>query len=133
MSIKVNWKKDCQFNVVTEKGFELTVDADSEIAPCPTELLLSALGSCSATDVVMGLQQQGVEVQGLTNTVTYTLTEQEPRLYKSANLHFTVTAKNVSEEKIKTAADNAIQKYCHVCLMLQPAIALSYTVSMINP
>ncbi|WP_339671269.1 OsmC family protein [Dasania marina] len=130
MSIDVSWQKDCQFTVTTEKGFTLAVDADAETAPCPTELLLSALGSCSATDVVMGLQEQGVEVQALTNTVTYTLTEQEPCLYKTANLHFTVTANNVSEAQLKTAAENAITKYCHVCLMLKPAIDVSYSIEI---
>lgn len=43
---------------------------------------MSALGSCSATDVVLLLQDQGFEVKGLENTVTFALTESEPRLYK---------------------------------------------------
>lgn len=130
MTINVNWVKDCQFEITTEKGFKINADADSEIAPCPTEILLSALGSCSATDVVMGLQEQGVEVESLNNKITYTLTEQEPQLYKTANLHFTVKATLVSEKQVKTAAENAINKYCHVCLMLKPAIDISYSVEV---
>ncbi len=51
MSINIKWDGDCRFKVSTEGGFTFNVDATSETAPCPTEVLLSALGSCSATDV----------------------------------------------------------------------------------
>ncbi len=92
MSINVKWGGECQFSVTTEGGFNFNVDATSKTAPCPTEILLSALGSCSATDVVLILQEQGIEIQSLENSVTHTLTDDEPRLYKSANLHFVVQA-----------------------------------------
>ncbi|MQC33007.1 OsmC family peroxiredoxin, partial [Vibrio parahaemolyticus] len=48
MSINIKWDGDCRFKVSTEDGFTFNVDATSETAPCPTEVLLSALGSCSA-------------------------------------------------------------------------------------
>ena len=131
MSIQIHWQKACKFEVTTENGFKLAVDADSQSAPCPTEILLSALGSCSATDVVMGLQEQGIKIDSFSNTVTYTLTEQEPRLYKTANLHFAVKAQDVTEAQIKAAAEAAINHYCHVCLMSKPAIAISYTVEVL--
>jgi putative redox protein len=125
MSIDVTWLQDCQFEITTEKGFKFRADADNEHAPCPTEILLSALGSCSATDVVLELQKQGVEVIQLTNKLTYTLTQQSPRLYDTANLHFIAKAAAVTEQQVLAAAADAIEKYCHVCLMLQPKIAIS--------
>ncbi|TOA84018.1 osmotically inducible protein OsmC, partial [Vibrio parahaemolyticus] len=45
MSINIKWDGDCRFKVSTEGGFTFNVDATSEKAPCPTEVLLSALGS----------------------------------------------------------------------------------------
>ncbi|MGF1682169.1 OsmC family protein [Photobacterium minamisatsumaniensis] len=132
MAISVSWVEDCQFNVVTEDKFEFTVDADGKKAPCPTEILLSALGSCSATDVVMGLQEQGVVLKHLENKLTYTLTESSPRLYESVNLHFIVEAENVTEAQVSAAAKNALEKYCHVCLMLQPKITVTHTVAIVG-
>jgi putative redox protein len=131
MSINICWQHDCLFEITTEKGFVLTADAENEAAPCPTEILLSALGSCSATDVVMGLQEQGLEIESFSNQISYTLTDDEPKLYKSVNLHFVVKAEDVSEQQVKDAAENAINKYCHVCLMLKPAIDVSYSVEVI--
>ncbi|MGF1703615.1 OsmC family protein [Photobacterium makurazakiensis] len=132
MALSVSWVEDCQFNVVTEDKFEFTVDADGKQAPCPTEILLSALGSCSATDVVMGLQEQGGVLKHLENKLTYTLTASSPRLYKSVNLHFIVEADNVTEAQVSAAAKNALEKYCHVCLMLQPKITVTHTVEIIG-
>ncbi|PSW14498.1 osmotically inducible protein OsmC [Photobacterium rosenbergii] len=125
MSINVKWSGDCRFKVTTENGFGFDVDATSKQAPCPTEVLLSALGSCSATDVVLLLQEQGFEVVSLENKVTFTLTETEPRLYKTANLHFVVGGSGFSESNILLAAQEAVAKHCHVCLMLSPTIEIT--------
>lgn len=127
MSIIVSWQDNVTFSVVSENGHELTIDADSKKAPCPTEILLSALGSCSATDVVLFYQENQYRLDCLTNVVTYELTDDEPRLYKSVNLHFKIKGADVDSKLIDAAISAAISKYCHVCLMLQPAINISYT------
>lgn len=132
MSIRVKWDGDCRFKVATENGFEFNVDATSEKAPCPTEVLLSALGSCSATDVVILLQEQGFPVMSLENTVTFVLTESEPRLYKSANLHFAVNGANLQESDILRAAQEAVAKHCHVCLMLSPTIDITCSAEVLG-
>lgn len=131
MSINVQWAGNCQFKITTQGGFRLDVDSKSKVAPCPTELLLSALGACSATDVVLILQEQGFIVESLENCVTHVLTESEPRLYKSANLQFTVKGDGLSHAVVLSAAEEAIAKHCHVCLMLQPSIDISCSVQVI--
>ena len=132
MSINVDWQGDCQFKVTTSGGFTVEVDAENTQAPCPTELLLSALGSCSATDVALYFQDKGVNLESLNNQVTYTLTDSEPRLYESANLHFTVKGQGITASDVELAARNAITQYCHVCLMLQPAIRITHSVEVID-
>lgn len=132
MSITVSWQNNVAFSVLTENGHELTIDADSTTAPCPTEILLSALGSCSATDVVLFYQENQHRLERLTNVVSYELTDDEPRLYKSVNLHFIIEGADVDVKQIDEAISAAINKYCHVCLMLQPAINISYTTELIK-
>lgn len=131
MSINITWQGDCRFNVVTDGGFEISIDSDSKSAPCPTEILLSALGSCSATDVALYFKDKGIELESLTNHLTYQLTESEPRLYKSVNLHVSIKGDGITEIELKTAIENAINKYCHVCLMLQPQINITYTAEVV--
>ncbi|WP_281223570.1 OsmC family protein [Photobacterium sanguinicancri] len=125
MTINVKWAGDCQFKITTSSGFNFDIDATSTVAPCPTDMLLSALGACSATDVVLLLKEKGFSVKTLDNNLTYTLTESEPRLYESANLHFVVTGDGISKDDVLIAAQEAVLKHCHVCLMLQPSITIS--------
>ncbi len=75
MSINIKWDSDCRFNVSTESGFTFNVDATSEKAPCPTEILLSALGSCSATPRPFAgdaTRNCGFNMNTKTDTVQYT-------------------------------------------------------------
>jgi len=132
MTINITWQGDCRFNVVTEGGFEVSIDAESKSAPCPTEILLSALGSCSATDVALYFKDNGIALQSLSNRLTYQLTESEPKLYKSVNLHFSIAANGAIETHVQSAIEDAINKYCHVCLMLQPKMVITYTLEMTN-
>ncbi len=127
MSIDVTWQQEFQFTVTSENGQQLAVDANGEKALCPTELLLAGLGSCSVTDVIDQLTKRGVEIISLRNQVSYTMTDTEPSLYKTANLHFLVEAKQLDPAWVNEAIDNALEKYCHVCLMLKPAIDVSYS------
>lgn len=132
MSINISWLKGSHFKIITENGFELSADADNNEAPCPTEILLSALGSCSATDVVSNLQEKGFKMEQLSNKVSYTLTEDSPKLFETVNLHFIVKAVDITKSQVMTAAQNAIKKYCHVCLMLHPKITISCSAEIIN-
>ncbi|MFM2591321.1 OsmC family protein [Vibrio sp. TBV020] len=132
MTIKVKWDSDCRFKVTTQDGFTFEVDATSNQAPCPTEILLSALGSCCATDVVLLLQERGFVIKSLENRISFTLTESEPRLYKSANLHFVVSGIDFIESDIVQAAEDAVEKHCHVCLMLAPAIKITCSAEVVE-
>lgn len=131
MGVTIQWQKESQFKVISSGGASFLVDAQNRQAPCPTEVLLGALGSCCATDVVMHFMERGVALHNLSNRVTYTLTEEEPRLYKSAHLHFSVAAEAVTVSEIEAAAGEALEKYCHVCLMLQPKIQITCSAEVI--
>ena len=131
MSINVDWQKDCQFKVTTSNGFSIIIDAENEVAPCPTEVLLSALGSCSATDVMLYFKDKQAQLESLNNHLTYTLTQTEPRLYQSVNLHFTAKGEGITVAELERAAELAINQYCHVCLMLKPAIEITFSVEVL--
>lgn len=132
MAVNVSWQGDLRFNVMTESGFDVSIDSDNRTAPCPTELLLSALGSCSATDVAAYFKDRAIELKGLSNCLTYELTDSEPRLYKSVNLHFSIEGQGVTEALAQAAIEDAINKYCHVCLMLKPSINITYTIEIVS-
>jgi putative redox protein len=74
----------------------------------------------------------GFELKSLNNRLAHQLTDSEPRLYKSVNLHFSIAAHGVTKIQVKTAIENALNKYCHVCLVLQTKILITYTAENIR-
>ena len=122
MGVKIEWSKDLEFEARTEGGLSVSIDGKDRSSPCPTQLLLAALGACSASDVVSLLRNAGHSVESLENNVTYTLTDSKPRLFDSANLHFVAKCEGLKESELAAAAEEAVARHCHVCLMLGPAI-----------
>ncbi|MBF9002564.1 MULTISPECIES: OsmC family protein [Vibrio] len=127
MSVSVEWQKDYQFDVVTDQNFTFTIDANSEKAPSPTDVLLSSLGSCCASDVVAELRARGAELFGLKTTMSYKLTDTEPRVYDSVNLHFVIKGTGVNETMVTEVIENSIEHQCHVCRMLKSSMSITYT------
>ena len=63
----VRWIGKQQFVAVSPSGHALALDADraSNTAPSPMELLLMALGACTATDIVIILEKKRQKLQSL--------------------------------------------------------------------
>ena len=57
----VKWIDEQKFVATSPSGHAVTIDSDRESnqAPGPMELLLMALGACTATDVVIILEKSG--------------------------------------------------------------------------
>src|ERR1700751_1667028 len=63
----VRWIGEQKFVATSPSGHTITLDSDSQSnkAPTPMELLLMALGACSATDVVLILEKKRQKLQAL--------------------------------------------------------------------
>lgn len=106
-------------------GYPVLVDADAHGAPCPTELLVMALGCCCSTDLVNGLQEAGATLHACELSTQETLREASPRIYTAIELVFDIHAEGVEAATVERILADALDKYCHVCLMLGGSIQLS--------
>src|SRR5215510_14885865 len=82
---------------ITPSGHALPLDTDSSrsIAPSPVELLLVALGSCTATDVAGILKKKRQHVTSYVIEVTGTRRDEYPRKYTSMKVHHILTGKSI--------------------------------------
>lgn len=128
----VQLKGENLFSVTTPSGHSITLDTDHErsSAPTPMELLLVALGSCTAVDVVSILRKKRQEVTDYRVEVRGERRDEHPRSFKRMEVHHILTGRNVSERSVAQAIELSEQKYCSVAATLRPTavIVSSYEV-----
>src|SRR6266550_5171786 len=111
-------------------GPTILVDGDTKVATSPVELLLLAAATCTASDVVIILQKQRVQLESLEISVRGTRREEQPRRYTAIAFDFTVRGQGVGDTKVRRAIDLSLEKYCSVVASLAPDIAISYDVDI---
>ncbi|HWN10432.1 MAG TPA: OsmC family protein [Pyrinomonadaceae bacterium] len=122
----VQLKGDNLFSVTTPSGHSITLDTDHErnSAPTPMELLLVALGSCTAVDVISILRKKRQVVTDYRVEVRGDRREEHPRSFERMEVHHIVTGRNVSNQSVAQAIELSEQKYCSVAATLRPTAAI---------
>lgn len=124
VSVKVNWQGGLRFTGVNAGGIETAIDGDKKTAPTPVELLLEALGACTAVDIVIILEKQKTPAARLEVTLDGDRHSPEPRYFTGVRLRFDVWADGVKPEKLERTIDLSISKYCSVYHSLRKDLTL---------
>ncbi|MER3536240.1 MAG: osmotically inducible protein OsmC [Thermus sp.] len=118
-----------RFMGVNEQGDKAMIDGDHPpTGPRPMELLLMALGACTAYDVVdimnkkkQPLARYRVEVEGIR-------AETHPRRYTQITVRHIASGPQVTEEALRRAVELSHTKYCSVSASLNAEIATEVVV-----
>lgn len=108
----------------------IDVKGDRKAAPTPVELLLLAVGGCTAADVISILHKKRQDVTDYVVEVSGERREEHPRSFTKIHVHHIVYGRNVSEQAVATAIELSDTKYCSVAATVRPAaeIATSYEI-----
>jgi putative redox protein len=128
--VTTRWLRGLQFEGNGNGRPSILVDGDSKAATSPVELLLVAAATCTASDVVIILQKQRIQLEALEITVSGTRRDTEPRRYTAIAFHFNVRGQGTDDVKVRRAIDLSLEKYCSVVASLAPDIAISYDVAI---
>jgi putative redox protein len=130
----IHFTQDDLFIGVTPSNYALTIDTDHEraIAPSPMELLLVALGSCTAVDVISILKKKREQVSAYRIEVRGERRSEHPRSYKRMEVHHVVTGRGVSEKAVSQAIELSETKYCSVAATLRPTAEIVSTFEIIE-
>lgn len=115
-----------------ERGQKVSIDGAAAIgggdaAYRPMELLLAALGGCSAIDVIHMIKEQKEEAGELSITVDGERDpESTPSLFKSIHVYFRYKGP-VPKEKFERSVQLSIEKYCSVARILEKSAAIEYS------
>ena len=126
------------FNARDSMGHLLQTDSSKENGGDnngfrPMQLMLAALGSCSAIDMVSILQKQKQIISNL-KIIIEGEREQDviPSLWKNIQVHFELSG-NLNLDKAKRAAELSIKKYCSVAETLRRGgTTISHTLKIVS-
>jgi putative redox protein len=130
----VKFVSDDLFLGITPSGHALPLDTDSQrsIAPSPLELLLVALGTCTATDVAGILAKKRQHVTSYVVEVTGTRRDEDPRKYTAMKVHHILTGKSLSPAAVAHAIELSDTKYCSVAATLRPTVEIQTSFEIIE-
>jgi len=123
---RVKWIGEERFETVTPSGHTVGFDSDrkSNAGPGPMEMLLAALGSCTATDVVVILAKKRQTLEALEVVVSGERAAEPPRVWTKIDVVYRL--KGILEEKaVRDAIDLSESKYCSVAAMLRKTAEIS--------
>ena len=130
---RVQWVGKERFIAQSPSGHMVALDSDRSTngAPGPMELLLIALGACTATDMVSILAKKRQKLDSLEVEVSGVRAEHPPRVWTKLEILYKL--RGVLEE---TAVLHAIrlseEKYCSVAAMLGKTAAISSRIEIIQ-
>ncbi len=132
MHTEIQWVSGMAFDVTTASGHTLRIDGPPDLGgentgPRPMEMLLTALGSCSAVDVVHILRRSRTDVQDCRVRVEGTRAETDPKVFTAIHLEFVLSGADLSEKLVDRAVRLSAEKYCSVARMLEASCKLTHS------
>lgn len=91
----------------------------------PKELLLLALGGCTASDVIAILQKKRVPLENLEVRLSAEQTEEHPQVFTAIHMEYVVRGDNIKAADVERAIELSETKYCSVSAMLGKAIKIT--------
>lgn len=124
---RVRWVANEKFLASTPSGHAVPFDSDRDqnSAPGPMEMLLAALGACTATDVVSILEKKRQKLDSLEVEVSGERAETPPRVWTKIEIVYRLRG-DLEEKAVKDAIELSRSKYCSVSIMLGKAAQLHH-------
>jgi len=130
---RVKWVAQEQFLALTPSGHAMPLDSDrgSNAAPGPMEMLLVALGACTATDVVGILAKKRQKLESLEVVVRGERAAEPPTVWVKLEIVYKLRGQ-LDEKAVRDAIELSENKYCSVAATLRKTAPIAFHYE-INP
>lgn len=138
-TVHVRWAHKRQFIGWDEAGHGVVMDALPDAkgegtGVRPIELLLYALGGCTAMDVVSVLEKKRLDVRGVEVEVVGTQRMDDfPHYYERIELRYAVTGVGIPSDAVARAIELSETKYCSVKGALGPQVTVTTSFTVAEP
>jgi putative redox protein len=121
----ITWKGEQRFAAMGKSGHEVVFDSESKTAVGPMEMVLMALGACTATDIVLILGKKRQNLEALEVVCSGERSADPPRVWVKLDVLFRVRGK-VEEAAMQRAMELTREKYCSVAAMLKKTAEMTW-------
>jgi putative redox protein len=123
----VQWIGEQRFLATSPSGHGLLIDSDRESnkGPGPMELVLMALGACTATDIVIILVKKRQKLESLEVVCSGERASDPPTVWKKLEILYRLRGA-LDEGAVKHAIALSEEKYCSVAAMLQKTATVTW-------
>jgi len=120
------------FAAKADSNHWITMDGPEELggsnaAPRPKELVLMALGGCTASDVASILNKKRAPLRGMEVALTAHTAEEHPQVYTDIHTEHILYGEGLKAADIERAIELSSTKYCSVTAMLRGSITLTHS------
>ncbi|MDZ7289262.1 MAG: OsmC family protein [candidate division KSB1 bacterium] len=120
---------ELQFEGTTESAKTIKLDSTrntaTAIGPSPMELVLQALGGCTAMDVVSILQKMRRTIISFDVEIEAERREEYPKIYTHIHIFYKLRSPDTTENDLERAIRLSDEKYCSVAAMLRPTAKIT--------
>jgi putative redox protein len=130
----IKWIGAQKFAATSPSGHTMVIDSDrkSNEAPGPMELVLMALGACTATDIVIILEKKRQKMQSLEVICSGERAAEPPQVWVTLELFFRLHG-DLDQAAVKRAIDLSEEKYCSVSATLKKTAKLTWRYEILPP
>ena len=130
----VQWIGEQKFVATSPSGHAMTIDSDraSNRAAGPMELVLLALGACTATDVVIILEKKRQKLESLEVICSGERAAEPPTVWTNLEILYRLRGR-LDDVAVKHAIQLSEDKYCSVAAMLRKNATLSWRYEILPP
>lgn len=130
----IRWIGDQEFVATSPSGHAVNIDSDrkSNKAPGPMEMVLMALGGCTATDMVVILEKKRQKIESLEVVCSGERATEPPTVWVKLEVLFRLRGR-LDEDAVKHAIELTKEKYCSVAAMLKKTAEISWRYELLPP
>jgi putative redox protein len=130
----VRWIGEQKFVAISPSGHGVTIDSDrqSNTAPGPMELLLLALGACTATDIVIVLEKKRQKLESLEVICSGERAPEPPAVWTKLEVLYRLRGR-LDDAAVKHAIELSDEKYCSVSAALKKSATLTWRYEILPP
>jgi len=133
--VNIRWVGNHQYVAEGQSGHAIVLDIPEKsggqnTGPHATELLLIAVGKCSAVDVVNILRKRRIDLKSLRVVVSGEISESYPKYFTRINIKYVASGPGLTVEEVEKAVHLSHEKYCTVSNSLADKVEQIITVEI---